>query len=301
MLVQMVRHELELAVRTRRVLLVSVLYVAAALVGGVGISTAAARAESALVESMSEQTGVDPEALRRELAEHADDAMAEVFEQLGVEPETLAGPLRSSVVAPVFYWCSLAFLPFMILLSIFDTISTDLRGRTLCYTTLRAPRWAAVVSKALAWWVLIGLITAGTAFAVMAVAWRSVGTLSLSSAMASAAWISVVLLPFSAVWIAATLWCSATTDKPMTALVRAVLLLILLRLLTLPNTIAGDPSDDTPLTSALRALRYLSPKAWYRGLWHGLDSSMAMSCLAMCCFAVVFTAASVRWLDRRDL
>ena len=50
--------------------------------------------------------------------------------------------------SPCFLWCSLSFLPFLILLTSFDQLASDLQARSLCYSTLRARRSEILLGKA---------------------------------------------------------------------------------------------------------------------------------------------------------
>lgn len=300
-LLRLTRHEIEVALRTRRVLLIAFLYIGAAIVGGLGISAAAAKAEQAIIETTAERTGLDEAALRAELAENGQEALEEMLDEFGIATDVIAQPLRSSIVAPVFFWCSLAFLPLLIALSTFDTLASDLRGRTLCYTTLRAPRWATVVAKGAAWWAIVSVITAICAFIVFGAASRMLRALELGVALRSAVWVAIAVLPFIAAWVAFALWCSSTTDKPMAALVRAFLLMIALRLFTLPNALIGSVIEEGSPMAVLRHLRWLSPSAHNRGLWHMPDLDLARSVLAFLAFAAFFTWAAVTTVRRRDL
>ncbi len=298
-LVELIRHELEIALRTRRVLVVALLYLGAALLGGMLVVWGLSKAEALIVEQAQAQGSISADEVRALIAENGEQALRDALDSFDVEVDDLAQPLTNSVVAPVFFWCSLAFLPFLIVLTTFDTFASDLQARSLCFITLRTARWQTVVARLASQTLIFSIVTALAAAALFGFAVWRLDSLAAPQAMTSWAYGVALLVPYGAAYVAVTTFCSASTPKPMGALIRAVGLLIALRLCSLPDSLIDD--DAAPHWLALRFLRYVSP-AWYHdGMWQAVGLDLALSIAAYVTFTATFGTLAVVVIGRRDL
>lgn len=303
--IECVRHELEVAVRTRRVLVLAGVYIAAALFGSYMISRVLESAAEQFVEVTvgAEMTDEQRATVSEGLQAHASEMLDDVFEASGVPPDEVAPALRASPHAAIYFWCSLLFLPWLTLLTTFDGVSTILRDRTLCYSTLRASRSTLIGAKYVA---QVGLILgiAGLAnVAAFLLAWQTSEVVSLAGAVKSGLWCAFASSSFVMAYVGLAQFCSSTTTKPLSALVRGVLLMLLLRLFRLPAW--GVELDvlpgDGPIGVIARVLRVFSPRTHVSGLWHNLDLALFTSIGAYALFAAAFVALSLRTVSRRDL
>ena len=120
---EVARHELIVAVRTTRAILITVLYLVSAILGGVAVIMMLRLAEKSLAEALAGQ-GADAVATAGAMAtisEQAFQKLAGFF--AGAESELVAASLQTSIILPFFLWGSLAFLPFLILLTAVSSVS----------------------------------------------------------------------------------------------------------------------------------------------------------------------------------
>src|SRR4051812_24628129 len=122
-------HELAITVATRRALAAVALYLVTALLGGVGYvkSLNAMRRQAA---HALESPGADPS----QVAAAVSSMTRQAYDQLvmflsGTDGVPVAKSLTDSMILPAFLWGSLAFLPFLVVLTSFDMISSDLQTR----------------------------------------------------------------------------------------------------------------------------------------------------------------------------
>ena len=298
---ELVRHEVMLSLRSKRLVVMLVLYMGTALLGGLALSAAYAVAERSLIQASAGPLGVSEQEMRAQLAAPASAALHNALETFGVDLDTIAPALSDSAVAAVFFWCSLVCLPFLIAMVTFDSVASPLNRRSLCYETLRASRRNIVLARLLSHTLIVSVVTALSAAAVLGIASRLLPSLPLGGALRSAAWTSTLLVPHIAIYVALCVLCSASTPKANAALVRAVGAIIVLWALTLPERAVGFAIDEDSIYAYLRWLNVFSPNHYRLGLWKLPTAGLLKSLLAYAAFWTSFSALAVFSLQRRDL
>ena len=128
--IEIARHELFVALRTTRAVWVAAIYLFAAVLGGAGMIFAVRAVEDKLIEQLVKQ-GADLTTATASLSlmsEPAYQKLAAFFAD--ADSEAVAASLQSSIIHPFLLWGSLAFLPFLILMTSFDQVAGDLQSRT---------------------------------------------------------------------------------------------------------------------------------------------------------------------------
>jgi hypothetical protein len=299
-LTELTRHEIDVGIRTRRFLLVAILFTASAVLGGLAVGAVINKAEQAIVTEVVDRAGVDELTIRAELTERREEFIGELIARRGVDIEELDPSIIGSSLAAVYFWLALTLFPFLILLATYDALASDLRARTLCYATLRAPRWTLVVSKALAWWAVTSAVMSVATLVVFLGASTFMESLAPAAALWAALRVSAGLVPVAATWVGLTLACSASTNGSMSALLRASFLLIALRSMVLPAALSNAP-EGSPQAALVRGLRALSPSTHTGGLWHGFDGALVGSVAIALAFGAVGVLGAIAILQRRDL
>ncbi|MBI5508065.1 MAG: ABC transporter permease subunit [Deltaproteobacteria bacterium] len=288
------RHELAVAVRTRRALFVSALYLGAAILGGLAFVVLVRFFEHEVVARLSAQGMGGPAANLDVLGAEAYQKLAAFF--AGVEPEAVAASFKNAVVVPFFFWGSLVFLPFLIVLSSFDQVAGDLQSRAILYPTLRARRLAILLGKVAAQLVLLVAVSIAGAVALVAIAALMLRGFSVVQALPAVARMVVLLVPFGLSYLAITAFASVSTKQPFAALFGAFAIMVALRVLGFMSVIP----EDHP-AAWLRPLTWLSPSTYQSGLWLDDLSGPLSSVAAYLGFAAVFLTLAALVLERRDL
>ena len=290
---EIARHELAVMLRTRRAVLMAALYLGAAVIGGLAMVLIARSIEQSALEALLSQ-GLSPENAAAQLREAAEPAFRQAVSWFaGTEPADMAPSLRESLVLPVFLWCSLVALPFLILLTSFDQLAAPLERRSLCYSVLRAPRAAIVLGKLAAHTLLFTVLTMVSSTALVAIAVGLLGTDDFAVSLFGLVRLWVLLVPFGLVYLGISSFCSASASQPFSALLMSLGTIVVLRiLLSMPQDGALAP---------LRVLRYASPAYYHEGFWQSGLAGPAASALAYLAIATVFVALAIRRLGARDL
>jgi ABC-type transport system involved in multi-copper enzyme maturation permease subunit len=290
------RHELAITVATRRAVAAAGLYLVTALLGGVGY-VKSLQGMQRQAERMLAERGANP----AQAAEAVSRATHEAYEKLvmflaGTADVPVAASLTDSLILPAFLWGSLAFLPFLVVLTSFDVIAGDLQARSLCYSVLRAPRMAILLGKLLAQAALFVGLSVVSSLALLGVAASLLDDFAIVAAVPGLVRVWLLLLPYGFCYLCLSAFCSASLRQPTVALLAAFGLMVALRLLGL--------FAHVPEGSALGPLRYLgwlSPAQYQAGLWESGFTGPAFSALAYLAFAAVFLAFANRVLAERDL
>lgn len=293
-LLEITRYELLAAFKTRRALLVALLYVGSAILGGLAYVAAVRLIERELVDAMVAQ-GMSPIAAEAALQV----ASSPAFERLagffaGVPFHEVAPALRGSVVMPMFFWGALTFLPFLLLLTSFDQIAADVQGRTIYYSVLRAPRRIVLLGKVAAqcaFFLGLSALAAAVLALVTLGALRSVGPAQAAAGLARA-WVGLV--PFGLFYLALAAACSSVVRQPAAALFLGLTGMFVLRALGWARHASGEWAWAQPL-------QWLSPSSYVRGLWRAGLLAPAASALAFVVLAAVLLGAASWALERRDL
>lgn len=290
------RHELAITVATRRAVAAAGLYLVTALLGGVGY-VKSLQGMQRQAERMLAERGANP----AQAAEAVSRATEEAYEKLviflaGTADVPVAASLTDSLILPAFLWGSLAFLPFLVVLTSFDVIAGDLQARSLCYSVLRAPRLAILLGKLLAQAALFVGLSVVSSLALLGVAASLLDDFAIVGAVPGLVRVWLVLLPYGFCYLCLSAFCSASLRQPTVALLAAFGLMVALRILGL---FAHVPEGSA--LSPLRYLGWLSPAQYQSGLWEAGFAGPAFSALAYLAFGGVFLAFANRVLAGRDL
>lgn len=289
-------HELVIAVATRRALAAAGLYLVTALLGGIGY-VKSLQGMQRQAEQMLAARGANP----AQATEAVSRATHEAYEKLvtflaGTGDVPVAASLSDSLILPAFLWGSLAFLPFLVVLTSFDVVAADLQARSLCYSTLRAPRLAILLGKLLAQAALFVGLSVVASLALLGVAASLLDHFAILAAVPGLVRVWLVLLPYGFCYLCLSAFCSASLRQPTVALLAAFGLMVGLRMLGLFAHIP-EGSALTPL----RYLGWLSPAQYQSGLWQAGFAGPAFSVVAYLAFAAVFLVLASRMLAGRDL
>lgn len=295
-ILEVARHELLVAVRTKRAVWVAALYLISAVLGGIGVIMALRYAEKGMTEELMRQ-GVDSAAAAGALSTMSEQAFQKVAAFFaGVESEQVAASLQSSIILPFFLWGSLAFLPFLVLLTSFDQIAADLQSRSICYSVLRVRRMSILYGKILAQTIIFVAVTAIGSLALSIIAAILLDSFSIIDTAPGILRIWLVLIPFGMCYLAISAFCSSMVRQPFTALMSAIGIVVALWLV---GYLRFVPEDSA--LGFLRYLEWISPATYQDGLWLEGLTGPAGSCAAYLGFALIFIAAATWRLGGRDL
>ena len=289
-------HELTITVATRRAVAAVALYLVTALLGGIAYVKSLNAMERQATQLLQSQ-GADPVKAAAAVTAMTQQAYDQLVVFLaGTDGAPVAASLTASMIVPAFLWGSLAFLPFLVVLTSFDMIASALQTRSLCYSVLRAPRFAILLGKLLAQTVLFIGLSVLASLALFGVAAVFMPNFSILGTLPGLLRAWLVLLPYGFCYLGLSAFCSASLRQPTVALMAAFGLMIALRIV---GFFAHLPEQGT--FAPLRYLRWLSPAQYQRGLWEAALAGPLLGLLAYLCFGATFVALASRVLDRRDL
>lgn len=293
----LIAHELRGLFRTRRVLVLVALYLSAGLLGGFGYVRTAQLAQDTAVETAVAR-GLSEAEAQAAVAQAASPLSQQIVEAVaGSEDDEIATSLSQSLILPVFFWASLAFLPLLILLTGFDSISSELATRSLRYSVLRAGRGEILFGKAAAQLLIFAVMSAVCAAGLFAMAVGLIEGFDAGSNLLGFARVWLLLLPFAACYVGLVLMASSATQRGFFALLLAFVIAFGLRI---TGGIAGLVDAQGPW-APMRWLRFVSPAHYHDGLWLADWTGPALSSLAYLAFATLFGALALTILLRRDL
>jgi len=281
----LILHELELLLRTKRVLIYGVLYLLIALLIGYGSTRGFATVEEAAME----ESNLSAEQVRELATEFAESNRDDLLEVLNLSPAQLSDTLISAPLGAGYLLLSLWFLPFLILLFSYDAIGVNLARRTFCYSTFRAPRWAHVVAKWASLTIATGLVVVVGGGVVLAIASTQLASFSFDAAVAAWLRCSLALLAYSCAYVGFGVWCSTLSRSPFRALVIGTLLLFLMEL---ARWSVFPPSEFT---------QFISLSHYRPGLWATASGGLVQALGIYLLFAAAFTGLAVATFQRRDL
>ena len=296
LIAEIARHELALVLRTRRAAALLILYLATAAVSGL--------AYVLMVRFIEQQAlalliggGMSPTAAEGALHLGSNQAYTQLVAFFaGVAPESIDPLIRDSVVLPALLWGSLAFLPFVIVLTSFDQVAADLASRSILYSVLRAPRHVVLLGKMAAQTVLFTVLTVAAALILMVIASTFLQTFVPAAALAGAMRIALLLVPYGICYLGMSALASSSVRQPTLALFAAIAIMLALRLVGLCVYIPADSNY-----AWLRFLAYLSPARYHDGLWQsGLAGPLTSSAVYLA-LGGIFTALAAWRLAERDL
>lgn len=290
-------HELATLFKTRRVVALLSVYLGVGALGGlIYVKTLDAMFEAA--EEAAVDRGLSQADAEKAIREAATDMRGRVlaFVAGGVEEDEVAESLSASFVLPAFLWSSLMFLPFLVLLTSFDYVSTELSARSLRYSALRASRAELLLGKAAAHLLLFSGLSLLGSLSLVAMAAGLMDDFSLIDNVPGLGRVWLSLLPFAACYLAISTFASTTTTKPIFALLLSFSITAILRMANWFDLVPEESS-----ASALRLISYLSPAHYHAGLWLADLSQPLLSSAVYSVFAAAFMGLSLWMLMERDL
>lgn len=289
-------HELRVALRTKRALVVAAAYLGCATLAGVFYVLSLRELEQQAIDLLIER-GADPLLAAGGLSAAAQPAFEQAIAFFAdTDVGSLHPTLTHTVVLPFLLWGSLAFLPFLIVLTSFDQMAQVLHSRSVCYSTLRASRTVLLLGKAAAQVILFATLLVASALAMLGTASGLLETFHLTDALWGAARLLLLLMPFGLCYVGLSTLASSLVRQPFVALLIALALMVGLRTLNLFRLVDADG----PI-AALRHLRWLSPAAYHTGLWRAGWTDAAQSSVAYLGFTVAFLLIAALQLETRDL
>ncbi len=293
---ELTRHELVIAAKTKRLLVVSLVYVAAAVLGSLAYSYALREIEAAALAALDE-TGMDPIRAAAAYTLTSNTAYTQLVAFFAGAPvEELAESVLRSAPVPVYFWASLTFLPFLIGFTSFDVVQSDLHNRTLCYSTLRASRRTLLLAKFVAHLITLTLVSGLAALAFLLLTTVMVKSVELGTTVPGMLRVWLFLIPVGAAYLALTTTMSTLTKRAAAALAFAVTGVFLLRVFYWLGAIPEESSY-----ALLRYLRYVSPVTYQDSLWRAGILTPFTGVLAFAVFTAVFLFLAERRLQGRDL
>lgn len=297
MLAELVTHEWRALLHSKRLVIVVLLYVVAGALAATVLSLGIREAQDAVVETLRAR-GLSEAQVRDAILVDGEAKALQIAGDLNENFARYPAVFRSSLLVLLFFFVSLLATPWLVALSTFDVLSSDLKARSLAYYALRVPRWAPVVGRFLAHWAIIVVVNAVAALVFLAIASLSIHALRVTDTALGFARAVLLLIPYSAAWVALTTMCSAATRQPLIALVLTIASFVLLSLLRLPA--AFDPEPGT-FAGYLAHLQWFAPTAWREFLWFEGLTGWGLGVLGMAGFTCVFLVRATALLKRHDL
>jgi len=289
------RHELADSVRSRRVIVLVLLYVAGSMAATLFFVTVLQKIEVQLAESLGVQAAAGTGTVTATLWKS--DAFRRMLTGLAGNRELAETLLDIPPLALFFGWLSFAFTPALVMLTSTARITEELWSGSARFVLFRASRlhWclgkfagqaiqllgALLLSAAGAW--LVGLLRMKS-FEPASTAWAMV-------LFSSRAW--VYSLAFLGLALAVSQWCAA----PNLALALGFLAMIALAIVGgVAEHFAGD--GWRRLWDVVLAL---TPNGHKTDLWWGDAAHLLPACIFLVCLAFAYLAAGYARFVRRDV
>ena len=294
-LMELTRHELTVMLRTRRIALMLAAYQGLALVGGAAVvHMLHALEEQATRLITGSDASVGAVGVLGVVFTRAYEEVVALF--AGVPYAEMSDILKGSLVLPIFLWGALLFVPQLVVITGFDQVTHELGNRAMCFRTLRASRTRLLLGK-----IIAAVLVHASLGVLAALAWVTLGTLTLDAMPVSTALLGVLrlgasLIPLIFCYVAITVLTSCGSREPFRALLAAFSLVGGLWML---GWMARLPPDHA--LAPLRILRWFSPSQHETGLWRAGILAPAKSFCGYVGLGLVFSALAARRLARRSL
>ena len=296
-ILEVARHELVSASRSKRLWAIIVLYLGTALMGGAGYAWTLNQLREQLIQSMV-ASGANPLTASAMVSMVASKGYDEMVARLGgIEASQLHPDFQTSFMIPALVWGLQAFLPSLITLSCYDYMASDLQARSLNFNLLRVSRSETLAGKTLAWCaVLVLLVIAGSAVLLTA------AQVMLDVPFPAATyWLALkyvlLLIPFLLTYLAMTSLASVHFSRPSASLWGSMVLSVVLASFASLDHLA----ETRPVLQPFTFLVWLAPRSYEPGLWQSGWTSTAISAGAYIAFAAALYALADLRLRKRDL
>jgi ABC-type transport system involved in multi-copper enzyme maturation permease subunit len=290
------RHELAVAVRTKRALAVAALYLGGAVIGGFAYVRALKFVEESALKMLLDK-GANPLAAAGTVSIVTDKAYTQMLSFFtGVASDRISSSLRDSLTLPAVLWGSLAFLPLVLILTSYDQIASDVASRSLCYTVLRVPRRAVVLGKLAAHAVVSCVLVLAAGGVMIGLGQALLSSADWGDTLLGLGRVWLLLIPYALCYLGLSALGSSLARQPGTALFDCFGLMVLLRLAG-----ALDSIPESHALAFLRHLHWLSPAGYQSGMWEAGLLAPLSSAAAYLLFAMAFVWLAVKRLEARDL
>lgn len=292
-------HELERLARSRRLWLVTALFLGAAfLIGAVGILAIHA-IETAIVEELAGTPGATtPDGQLS--PEVRDQVFAEIRGELD-ERWQRAGALSRSVLGTSTFVLSLLALPFLVAIGFSDSLSRDRRNRSWRFDTLRASRTELLGVRLAACVAVVVALVAIACGAVLLAGALVIETQRFGDAVAALLAIVVRSAPVVFVVMAWVLAASASTRSATTALIRAVMILAFWTLgVEIVAALVAHLAELDVEPLVIRTIHALQPARHASALASSSSGAAALGALALLLHGGAGVGVTYRILSRSD-
>ena len=296
-LVQVIAEEFWLALRTRRLIVLLVMYVLLALlVSGVTVFSLR-EAERLALEEIS-QRGIPPEMARELLNDTMERGVDEVARLMDKEPTDFHPLFRTSLPLAMFFFMATTVIPFGTLAASFDLFSSDLRARSFCFATLRYRRRDILLGRVIAHTATLAIANTIAAAIFIVMAGALLTNFQLGPALHGAAWTSLLLVFMCAAFVGISTYASVSTRRPGIAFAIGFGIFLLMALVRIPGGLATAFGDEWQWMSNVPKL---VPYGWYSGLWSSHLSDTVAALLVYTVYAVGFVLLALRRFSKEDL
>lgn len=287
--------ELREMLRTFRALVVIAIYTLGGLVASRVFVALIARFEDVAAEMLNTTTTATPGALTNQLmkSEGYRAALMRFFPNREVADFLLGLP----PIVLFFAWSSMAFIPFLIVITAADTVTHETQTRAIRFTLFRTGRLELVVGKYLGQAFLMALVTLMTGFVYMGVAawglqgfdfWETLHGILIF-------WPRVVCYGIAFVGLSGL--CAMNAGSTYVALARALIGLIGAWIL---GQIAYNFSDGT-FGPVWELVGFLVPFGHKSDLWSPDLSTLIPACAILLALSALYLAGGLLVFRRKDL
>jgi ABC-type transport system involved in multi-copper enzyme maturation permease subunit len=296
-LVQVITEELWLALRTRRLIVLLVMYVVLALLISGATVFSLRKAEGIALQEIAAR-GIPPDMARDLLASTMERGVDEVARLLAKEPEDFHSLFRTSLPLAAFFLLATSVIPLGTLVVSFDLFASDLRARSFCFATLRYRRRDILLGRVIAHTATLAVANSIAAAIIVVMSGALLTNFQLGSALQGAAWCSFLLLFMCAAFVGISTFASVSTRRPGVALAIGFGILLIMAFVRIPGSVAGLMGPEWQwMTDITR----LVPRGWYGGLWSSHLGETVAALFVYCVYAVGFVLLALRRFSKEDL
>lgn len=296
-LVQVIREEFWLALRTRRLIVLLVMYVVLALLISGATVFSLREAERIAMQEIAAR-GIPPDMARDLLTSTMERGIDEVARLLSKEPEDFHPLFRTSLPLAAFFFLATTVIPFGTLVASFDLFASDLRARSFCFATLRYRRRDIVLGRVIAHTATLAVANSIAAAIIVVMSGALLTNFQLGSALQGAAWCSFLLLFMCAAFVAISAFASVNTRRPGVALAMGFGIFLAMAFVRIPGSLVGLMG---PEWQWMAHVPRLVPWGWYGGLWSSHPGETALSLAVYSAYAAGFVLLALNRFSKEDL
>jgi ABC-type transport system involved in multi-copper enzyme maturation permease subunit len=274
------RFDLGTAIRTRRAMVAIVLYA----LGAFATAVVLVKIEGAVGEEINQIRNLATAEARMSGEEGVGKLEEAISTLVGGDLETARHLLGLPLVILGFFWMSLTFLPYLIVLVSHDIVNVEVRNRSARFVLLRASRTALLVGKMMSHGLLFLGVTVLSNVILFVYAWVSLPHFQPGSAALLLLRIWALTMPFGFCWLAFTALLSSVIDNGGVAMVVGGIAVIVLSMLSMHDTIG-----------------FLSPSHYKLALWSPKWTTSLGGAAAYLAFGAVFLGGAWARMTWRDL